>query len=307
VFLLPSGSDAEYIPLLITKILNKGKNIVNIVSCNEEVGSGTLDAAGGKLFSAVQPIAGYIEGPAKAGDGVKGLNDGVRTVAINARMPNGEVTDKAEQMNTILAECLANGEIPMVHKVHGSKTGIVEALSEEVKTQVAAQNGMIVMDACQGRNLDKDLSEAVDAGIIVLFTGSKFFRSPPFCGAVIVPAEIMQKLMADETTVIPHGLKTFIGQSELPDDLTVWRNQLDPSINYGLALRWEAGLAEIEPTLKIEESVRVAQAQHWSNAVKTELSKYSNLNYFSAAEDTTSIISVRIKSTIEGKEWFNKG
>ena len=68
----------------------------------------------------------------------------------------------------------ANGEVPMVHKVHGSKTGIVEALSEEVKTQVAAQNGMIVMDACQGRNLDKDLSEAVDAGIIVLFTGSKF-------------------------------------------------------------------------------------------------------------------------------------
>ena len=117
----------------------------------------------------------------------------------------------------------------------------------------------------------------------------------------------MQKLKEDDTAVIPHGLKTFIGQSELPDDLTAWRNQLDASVNYGLALRWEAGLAEIEPTLKIEESVRVAQAQAWSNAVKAELSKYNNLNYFSAAEDTTSIISVRIKSTIEGKEWFNKG
>jgi len=56
----------------------------------------------------------------------------------------------------------------------------------------------------------------------------------------------MQKLQLDQTAVVPHGLKTFIGQSELPDDLTLWRNQLDSSINHGLALRWEAGLAEIE-------------------------------------------------------------
>jgi len=96
VFLLPSGSDAEYIPLLITKLLNKNKKIVNIVSCNEEVGSGTLDAAGGKLFSPVQPITGYIEGPSKSGDGVKGLNEDVKTIAINARMPNGDVTNKKE-------------------------------------------------------------------------------------------------------------------------------------------------------------------------------------------------------------------
>lgn len=59
IFLTPSGSDAEYIPLLIAQLLNQDKNIVNIVTCNEEVGSGTLDAAGGKFFSAVEPITGY--------------------------------------------------------------------------------------------------------------------------------------------------------------------------------------------------------------------------------------------------------
>jgi len=56
VWLMPSGSDAEYIPLLIAKYLNPGKDVVSIVTCNEEVGSGTLDAAGGKLFSHVEPI-----------------------------------------------------------------------------------------------------------------------------------------------------------------------------------------------------------------------------------------------------------
>ena len=62
VFLMPSGSDAEYIPLLICKILNEGKEIVSVVTCNEEVGSGTLDAAGGRFFSPVEPIQGFTDG-----------------------------------------------------------------------------------------------------------------------------------------------------------------------------------------------------------------------------------------------------
>lgn len=67
---MPSGSDAEYIPLLIAKTLNEGKQIVSVVSCDEEVGSGTLDAAGGRLFSSVEPIPGYTEGTLKVGDNV---------------------------------------------------------------------------------------------------------------------------------------------------------------------------------------------------------------------------------------------
>ena len=59
IFLTPSGSDAEYIPLLIAKLFNKGKDVLNIVTCNEEVGSGTLNAAGGRFFSALEPIPGY--------------------------------------------------------------------------------------------------------------------------------------------------------------------------------------------------------------------------------------------------------
>ena len=63
VFLMPSGSDAEYIPLLIAQILNKDKDVCNIVTCNEEIGAGTLGAAGGRFFSPIEPIPGYaIEG-----------------------------------------------------------------------------------------------------------------------------------------------------------------------------------------------------------------------------------------------------
>lgn len=85
VFLMPSGSDAEYIPLLIAQILNKGKEICNIVTCNEEIGAGTLGAAGGKFFSPIEPIPGYAIEGTQIGDKLQGLGDGVKTIAINAR------------------------------------------------------------------------------------------------------------------------------------------------------------------------------------------------------------------------------
>lgn len=80
VILSPSGSDAEYFPLLIAKLLNPDNNVVNIVTCNEEVGSGTLAAAGGKFFSHIEPITGYhahIEGGPKMDDPVLGLAEQV--------------------------------------------------------------------------------------------------------------------------------------------------------------------------------------------------------------------------------------
>jgi len=34
----------------------------------------------------------------------------------------------------------------------------------------------------------------MDQGVMVLFTGSKFYRGPPFSGAVLVPPVIMEQL-----------------------------------------------------------------------------------------------------------------
>ena len=39
------------------------------------------------------------------------------------------------------------------------------------------------------------IRDLLDDGAIVLLTGSKFFRGPPFSGAVIVPPKIMSKLL----------------------------------------------------------------------------------------------------------------
>lgn len=100
------------------------------------------------------------------------------------------------------------------------------------------------------------MDEAIGSDAIVLYTASKFFRSPPFCGAVFVPPSIMDRLKSLDDSEIPRMLNTFVGKSEIPSELPQWRDSLENSVNHGLALRWEAGLAEIEPTMAIPENER---------------------------------------------------
>lgn len=53
----------------------------------------------------------------------------------------------------------------------------------------------------------------------ILITGSKFYRSPPFAGAVLVPPTIMDQLSQLKDTRMPYGLNTFMGKSEVPPEL----------------------------------------------------------------------------------------
>jgi hypothetical protein len=103
IFLMPSGSDAEYIPLLIAKLRHQGKQFLNIVTCNEEVGSGTLAAAGGKFFSPIEPLQ-YAPGAAN-GSNLEGLAENVDNFAIAARHASGEVVQANEDILKALQKC----------------------------------------------------------------------------------------------------------------------------------------------------------------------------------------------------------
>lgn len=84
--------------------------------------------------------------------------------------------------------------MPIVHSVFGSKTGICQALDADLLSQVEGMGGLFVVDACQGRFEIDWLNDVIGKNAIVLITGSKFFRGPPFSGAVLVPPPIMKKL-----------------------------------------------------------------------------------------------------------------
>ena len=166
--------------------------------------------------------------------------------------------------------------------------------------------GVLVADFCQGRFEKERLLDYLSKNVIVLITGSKFFRGPPFSGGVIVPSVIMEELQElGSDCVIPDGLNSFIGKNEVPRELRSWRNQLGDNQNPSLALRWVAALAEMEPTLNISKEIRESATDEWRSSVIEHLNQYPNLSYFDAAEDSPSIISVRIRHPVTNK-WMIK-
>lgn len=73
---------------------------------------------------------------------------------------------------------------------------------------------MLVVDACQGRFEQSMLDDVLKKQSCVLITGSKFYRGPPFSGAVFVAPSVMKQLMEKEKeggVDMPQGLKTFVG------------------------------------------------------------------------------------------------
>ena len=56
--------------------------------------------------------------------------------------------------------------------------------------------GFFVVDGCQGRWELDWLNDLLLKDVIVLHTGSKFFRGPPFSGCVFVPKNIMDRIKA---------------------------------------------------------------------------------------------------------------
>lgn len=89
-----------------------------------------------------------------------------------------------------------------------------------MKEEAESMGGLYVIDACQGRFEIDWLNDKIDKNSVMLLTGSKFFRGPPFSGAVIVPEGIMAKIaeMKDQFKM-PEGLNTFMGKVEIPREL----------------------------------------------------------------------------------------
>ena len=107
------------------------------------------------------------------------------------------------------------------------------------------KTSMGVVDACQGRFSLEELHQWLDQDSIVLFTTSKFYQAPPFCGAVILPPSIAEQL--NESTNSPEsmlgdkGLGAYLTDKELPNCMHIWKSALldEGKNNIGLALRWE--------------------------------------------------------------------
>jgi hypothetical protein len=255
IFFAPSGTDLEYVALLAVAGL-KPNGIANLLLGADEVGSGCIHSAAGRYFANETALVADVS-PGQVIEGLPRIEMGDFPV----RNPEGEAFDSetlADQMESAIAKALNEGRHPLVHVVHGSKTGLVLPHLDDIDRLQARFGSEVtfVVDACQARITTQAIHDYLARGIIVFLTGSKFMGGPPFSGFALLPAG-----MADAAAPLATGMSTVFRRAEVP---TGWAaaDILSDTGNTGLALRLSASLFELErfQELSIERVTRVVSA-----------------------------------------------
>ena len=255
IFFAPSGTDLEYVALLAVAG-RKPNGIANLLLGADEVGSGCIHSAAGRYFANETALVANV----KPGQDIKGLPP-IEMGDFPVRNPEGEAFDSESltgQMETAIADALAAGRYPLVHVVHGSKTGLVLPHLDDID-RLRSRFGddvAFVVDACQARITTQAIHDYLARGIIVFLTGSKFMGGPPFSGFALLPSG-----MVASTAPLAAGMESVFRRAEVP---VGWAgaDALPDSGNAGLALRLSASLFELErfQQLSIERVTRVVSA-----------------------------------------------
>lgn len=231
----PSGTDLEYIALAIAQGPD-AQPVHNILLGADEVGSGCIHSAAGNYFAG-ETALGLATTPADPVDGFASIT----LDEIPVRQADGTPHDSrkiSELLSAKVEPALPAGQVPLVHVVHGSKTGLILPDVEDIDRLRARWPQLsFVVDACQARITADQLRGYLDRGITVLVTGSKFMGGPPFSGFALVPS--------DMAAAVPSGFAGIFRRAEMPLGWT-GRDTLQDSGNVGLYLRLAAAIFELE-------------------------------------------------------------
>lgn len=262
----PSGTDLEYVGLACTA----GKAAAgtrNFLLGADEVGSGCIYSAFGQYF-AESTALGIATSP---GTPVPGLGEThVEMIDAPVRDSSGRArtsSEIAESVREAIGHALAAGRHPLIHVVHGSKTGLILPSLEDLD-RLRAEHGegiTFVVDACQARITSPAIADYLRREAIVFITGSKFMGAPPFSGFALVPPAL-----ASSAQPLPEGLATIFRRGEWPAG---WPGgeRLPDTANPGLLLRLEASIFELErfQKLSLDQVARVILSFH--QAVRDEI------------------------------------
>ena len=204
VVLTPSGTDGEYAALHLARRWAT-ERLVNLVIAPEETGRGLRSAAQGLHFATDTPSGdAVVEGAPLAGLDAAPIS--LETVEIRA--PDGTPRRPSAIDAEVKAKALravARGARCLVHLLAVSKSGL-SAPSLRAVRELSARHRQridVVVDACQMRQGPGALRSYLEAGWMVLLTGSKFAMGPPFAGALLVPGQLAEQMR--ELDPLPAG------------------------------------------------------------------------------------------------------
>ena len=341
----PSGTDAETMPLLQAVLASRALarrvpesdrpvdfrdgaqrgNVISLVACAGEVGSGTTEAAEGRFFSKAVPLGGNR---VDMGQELPALHDlaAMESVELVARGGDTDVGRGKADYDAIVEakarEALASdpAAVVVLHTVAGSKTGLVMPSPVVADTLVAefGERVVSVLDACQMRHHPNLIPRWLNDQGPILMTSSKFFGGPSFGSAVFFPHRVVDTMndqLAEESpatvAAIAEACASYLTHHDIGDVLPKLHDAMPPGFcNSGVLLRWAAGLHEMETLNETTEANGgIANTEKhvraWVQAMREEAQKFSpHLEYVPAVDyegdwqlgGVNTIIAVRLRS-----------
>ena len=294
----PSGSDMMYIPLLF-KSMMEGKDckIVNIITCPDELGSGSVPAGELKYYAKYNqmgediPIAEYIENTGAT----------IEAVHIAAReSEEGIITDRKPELREILNKYknTTDEKGVVVNLVYASKSGIIDDLSiiDEYLEESISNKFTFVVDMCQFRVDMEIVHSLLKKNVSVMITTSKFFQAPPFCGALLVPSLLLEKISSLDAAFCAPAYYRIFSSYDFPPKLTNIGQHLTPYENKGLRVRWEVGLCEMEAYLAYPPAMRDEYIARWKSIIIGRLAQSNTFEIMPNVDDTVpTILSFKVK------------
>lgn len=279
--LTSSGTDSELIALSFT-LGGHDKRVTNIVMAPDEVGSGTVPAAGGRHFDSLTPMGAGVE----PGTPIEGMDvERVEVVKIPVREETGEPIDSAvvdrRVSDVIERECKDGGRV-LLHLLDSSKTGVggpgIEAV-RALRRRHGAQLQVLV-DAAQMRASRRSLRGYLEDGFMVLITGSKFFTGPPFSSALVIPMATAHQI--DLLPPFPEGFADYTTQSDFPNRWRALAAGIPDRPNIGLLLRWKAALWEMTAFSAVPRANQHDTVKRFLTRVIGEIQRNPLLEFVSA-------------------------
>ncbi len=285
VFYAPSGSDLVYFPISFCQILHPERPILNILSCPEELGSGTLHAVKGEYHANFNQFEEPIEKGKKVHDDLN-----VNVLSLSARCEEGKIINHEDYIKEQI-EKHANHSI-IVSLVYGSKSGIEDNL--DIIHKIDREDIIWVIDMCQFRHSRELIHRLLSKNGCVMITGSKFYQAPPFCGSLLINKKMMHELEKGDLSLFSK-LKTVVSGYDFPKSI---RQKVNIPLrkNIGLRLRWECSLMEIKQFKQIPNEKVRDKIIAWNDFINQELNKYPAFELMPDQSFTNkTIISFRVK------------
>ena len=346
----PSGTDAETMPLLQAVLESRriargasrldrpeayGEdpergNVVSLVACAGEVGSGTTEAAMGRFFSKSVPLGGNRVAMGQELPALHDLAD-MDAVELVARggpdaMDGGARADYDELVMREARKALAADPacVVVLHTVAGSKTGLrlpSPAVAAELVDAFGARV-VSVLDACQMRHHPSLIPRWLDEQGPVLMTSSKFFGGPSFGSGVFFPHDAVDRVNAhleaeqpETLAVLAEACASYLTHHDIGDVFPKLHDAMPPGFcNVGVLLRWAAGLHEMETLQDAAEragglEVAEQKVRDWVFAMRAAALEFGpHMEYVPAIDyegdwqlgGVNTIVSVRLRSEPDG-------